>query len=105
VVGGSGLFALVIPVLIAPVFRRLSEALGANGPPSFAGAVLQGWVPPTLGALPLVVLIYALAVPQSLGRRRLLLTLAFALTVVASGLLLFALYGTLFSAAGAITTP
>ena len=100
VVGASGLFALVVPVLIAPMFRRLSESLGATGP-SAASSLLQSWVPAAVGSLPLVVLALALALPHPLMRRRVLILLAFALTVLASALLLFALYGTLFAAAGA----
>lgn len=104
IVGGSALFALVVPLFIAPIFRRLSESLGATGP-SFAASVLQGWVPVLLGFLPLGVVVVALAVPQPLMRRRVLLLIAFALTVLASALLLFALYGTLFSVAGGAAGP
>jgi hypothetical protein len=100
VVGGSGVLGLIIPALIAPMFRRLSESLGATGP-SLAAWVLQGWVPVSLAVLPLAVLALALAIPQPLMRRRMLLVLAFALTVVAAGALLVALYGTIFAMAGA----
>jgi hypothetical protein len=82
------------------MFRRLSESLGATGP-SLAAWVLQGWVPVSLAVLPLAVLALALAIPQPLMRRRMLLVLAFALTVVAAGALLVALYGTIFAMAGA----
>ncbi len=99
VVGVSGLFGLTVPLVVAPMFRRLSESLGATDT-SLASRVLQGWVPLALGLRPLVVLAAALLVPLSLMRRRVLLVLAFALTVVASGVLLFALYGTLFAVAG-----
>jgi len=104
VVAGSGAFGLLVPALVAPMFRRLSESLGATGP-SFASWVLQGWVPVSLAVLPLAVLTFALAVPQPLMRRRMLLLLAFALTVLAAAALLFALYGTLFSIAGAAAGP
>ena len=67
--------------------------------------MLQGWVPVLLGFLPLGVVVVALAVPQPLMRRRVLLLIAFALTVLASAVLLFALYGTLFSVAGAAAGP
>lgn len=100
VVAGSGVLGLIVPALIAPMFRRLSESLGATGP-SLAAWVLQGWVPVSLAVLPLAVLALALAVPQPLMRRRMLLVLAFALTVVAAGALLVALYGTIFAMAGA----
>jgi hypothetical protein len=99
-VGGSGVLGLIIPALIAPMFRRLSESLGATGP-SLAAWILQGWVPVSLAVLPLAVLALALAIPQPLMRRRMLLVLAFALTVVAAGALLVALYGTIFAMAGA----
>lgn len=102
VVGGSGLMSLTVPLLVVPVYRRLSESLGATGP-SFAGWALQGWVPPALGLLPLALVAYALAVRQPLMRRRMVLVLAFALTVLAGAVLLIALYGTLFGMAGAIT--
>ncbi|HSP20012.1 MAG TPA: hypothetical protein VLQ79_10875 [Myxococcaceae bacterium] len=104
VVGGSGAFGLLVPVLIAPMFRRLSDSLGSTGP-SLASWVLQGWVPASIAVLPLAVLACALAVPRSVMRRRLLLLLAFALTVFATAVLLFALYGTLFSLAGAAAGP
>ena len=100
VVAGSGVLGLIVPALIAPMFRRLSESLGATGP-SLAAWVLQGWVPGSLALLPLAVLVLALAIPQPLMRRRMLLVLAFALTVVAAGALLVALYGTIFAMAGA----
>jgi hypothetical protein len=100
VVAGSGAFGLLVPALIAPMFTRLSESLGATGS-SLASWVLHGWVPVSLAVLPLAVLAWALVVPQTVMRRRMLLLLAFALTVFATGALLFALYGTLFSLAGA----
>lgn len=100
VVAGSGGFGLLVPALIAPMFRRLSDSLGATGP-SLASWVLHGWAPVVLGLLPLAVLTCALAVPLGVMKRRLLLLLAFALTVIATAVLLFALYGTLFSVAGA----
>lgn len=100
VVAGSGAFALIVPAFIAPRFTRLSESLGATDP-SLASWVLHGWVPVSLAVLPLALLACALVVPQSVMRRRMLLLLAFALTIVAAGALLFALYGTLFSIAGA----
>jgi len=104
VVGGSAAFGVLVPLLVAPMFRRLSESLGATGP-SFARSVLQGWTPAALGLLPLLLVVWALAVPQRVGRRRALLLLAFAGTVVASGVMLFALYGTLFSLAGEAAGP
>jgi len=100
VVGASGLFALAVPVFIAPVFRHLAESLGVTGS-SLTSKLLQGWVPAVVGVLPLGVLGYALAVPQSLIRRRMFILLAFALTVLAGAILLVAFYGTLFATAGA----
>ena len=99
-VAASGLFALAVPLFIAPVFRHLSESLGVSGS-SLSSSLLQGWVPAVVGALPLGVLGFALAVPQSVMRRRILIVVAFALTVLAGVMLLFAFYGTLFAAAGA----
>ena len=99
-VAASGLVTLVLPLVVAPMFRRLSESLGAAAP-STAGSLLQGWMPVVVGLVPLALVVYALVIPQRLMRRRLILVLAFALTVLASALLLFALYGTLFSMAGA----
>jgi hypothetical protein len=96
----SGLVTLVMPLFVAPMFRRLSEALGSAAP-STAGTLLQGWIPVAVGLVPLALVLYALAVPQPVMRRRLILVVAFALTVLASALLLVALYGTLFSMAGA----
>lgn len=99
-VAASGLVTLVLPLVVAPMFRRLSESLGGAAP-STGGSLLQGWTPVAVGLVPLVLVVYALVVPQRLMRRRLILVLAFALTVLASALLLFALYGALFSMAGA----
>jgi len=104
VVGGSGLLSLLVPLLVVPIFRRLSESLGATAP-SLASSVLQGWTPVALGLFPLVLVAYALGVRQPLIRRRLLLVLAFAVTVLASAVLLIALYGTLFNMAGAPMGP
>jgi len=95
----SGLVTGVLPLFVAPMFRRLSESLGAAAP-STAGTLLQGWTPVAVGLVPAVLVVYALAVRQPVMRRRMVLVLAFALTVVASALLLVALYGTLFSMAG-----
>ena len=101
VVAGSGLVSLVVPLVVAPMFRRLSASVGA--PPDVWAGLLQGWVPLALGLSPLALVAWALGVRQTLGRRRLFLVLAFALTVLAGAISLFALYGTLFSMAGAPT--
>ena len=103
VVASSGLLSLAIPLAVGPAFRRLSDSLGAT--PAPAGLLLQGWIPLVVGLSPLGLMAFALVVPQPLGRRRLVLVLAFALTVLAGALFLFALYGTLFSVAGAPTGP
>ena len=97
----SGLVSLALPLAVAPMFRRLSGSIGA-GAPGGLGRVLQGWFPLVLA--PLAVVVYALAVRQPVARRRLLLVLAFILTVLAGGVFLVALYGTLFSMAGGATT-
>jgi hypothetical protein len=102
VVASSGLLSLAIPLAVGPAFRRLSDSLGATPPPA---GLLQGWIPLVVGLSPLGLMALALVVPQPLGRRRLMLVLAFALTVLAGALFLFALYGTLFSMAGAPTGP
>jgi hypothetical protein len=99
IVASSGLVSLVVPLALAPMFRRLAESVGA--PPGSSGGLLQGWIPVALGLAPLALVGWALGVRQSLGRRRLLLVLAFALTVLAGAVSLIALYGALFSMAGA----
>jgi hypothetical protein len=99
----SGLVSLALPLAIAPMFRRLSESLGAGASGGF-GRLLQGWPPLALGLAPLALVVYALAVRQPVGRRRLMLVLAFMLTVLAGGMFLVALYATLFSMAGAAGT-
>jgi len=101
-VAASALVSLVVPIVVAPMFGRLSESLGSP-PPSPGRWLLQGWVPVALGVGPLVLVGYALAVRQSIIRRRVLLVLAFALTVLAGVVFLFALCTTLFSIAGAPT--
>ena len=101
VVAGSGLLSLTLPLVVGPMFRRLSDSLGATAPA--AGILLQGWIPVVVGLSPLGLVAYALGVPQPLGRRRLVLVLAFALTVLAGAVFLFAIYGTLFAMAGAPT--
>jgi len=101
VVASSGLLSLVVPLTVAPMFRRLSESVGA--PPGSGGWLLQGWIPLALGLSPLALVAWALGVRQPIGRRRLPLVLAFALTVLAGAVSLFGLYGALFSMAGAPT--
>ena len=101
VVAGSGVLSLVVPLIIAPMFRRLSESVGA--PPGAGAGLLQGWIPLALGLSPLALVACALGVRQPLGRRRLFLVLAFALTVLAGAVSLIAVYGTLFSMAGGAT--
>jgi hypothetical protein len=96
VVVGSGLVSLVVPLVVAPMFRRLSESVGAPAP-----SLLQGWIPVALGLSPLALVAYALGVRQRLGRRRVFLVLAFALTVLAGAIFLVAFYGALFRMAGA----
>ncbi len=93
---------MVVPIVVGPMFGRLSESLGST-PPAPGRWLLQGWIPLALGVGPLVLVGYALAVRQSIVRRRVVLVLAFALTVLAGVVLLFALYATLFSMAGAPT--
>jgi hypothetical protein len=100
-VASSGVLSLVVPFTLAPMFRRLSESLGA--PPGTGVGLLQGWIPAVLGVAPLVLVGWALGVRQSLTRRRLILVVAFALTVLAGAVSLFALYGALFSMAAAPT--
>jgi len=100
VVASSGLLSLIVPLVVAPMFRRLSESVGAPPPGAW---LLQGWVPLALGLSPLALVAWALGVRQPLVRRRLILVLAFALTVLAGAISLFALYGALFSMAGATT--
>lgn len=84
------------------MFQRLSDSLGAP-PPSAARWLLQGWIPLAIGLGPLVLVAYAVGIRQSIARRRVVLVLAFALTVLAGAVFLFALYGTLFGMAGAPT--
>jgi hypothetical protein len=100
-VTSSGLLSGVVPLVLAQMFRCLSESLGA--PPGASVGLLQGWIPVTLGVAPLVLVVWALGVRQSIGRRRLLLVVAFALTVLAGAVSLLALYGALFSMAAAPT--
>ena len=101
VVASSGLVSLVVPLVVAPMFRRMSESVGAPLPT--AAWLLQGWVPLALGLSPLVLVAWALGVRQPLVRRRLILVLAFALTILAGAISLFALYGAIFSIAGSAT--
>jgi len=100
IVAASGAITLLFPLFIGPMFGRLASSLGATGP-SVGSWLLQGWVPLLLGVLPLTLVAYALVVPHPLLRRRLLLVIAFALTILASVVLLFAVYGALFAMAGA----
>jgi hypothetical protein len=84
------------------MFGRLSESLGTP-PPSPGRWLLRGWIPVAVGVGPLLLVGYALAVRQSIVRRRVMLVLAFALTVLAGAVFLVALYATLFGMAGAPT--
>ena len=95
-VSASGLFGLAFPLVVAPVFRRMGEQIGAT-PTGLGAVLLGGWVPVLLGVLPLGLLVVALAVRQGVGRRRLLLVLAFALTVVEAVVLLIGMYGLMFT--------
>ena len=92
----SGLFGLAFPLVVAPVFRRMSEQLAAR-PAGLAGILLGGWLPVILGLVPLGLLAVALAVRQTVGRRRLLLVLAFIFTVIEAVLLLLGMYGLMFT--------
>lgn len=101
-VAGSALASVAVPLVVGPMFQRLSDSLGAEAPP--AGRwLLQGWIPLVIGVGPLLLVAYAVGVRQSIVRRRVVLVLAFALTVLAGAVFLFALYATLFSMAGAPT--
>jgi len=101
VVASSGLLSLVVPLGVAPMFRKMSESVGA--PPSPVAWLLEGWVPLALGLAPLALVVWALGVRQSLVRRRVILVVAFALTVLAGAISLVALYGAIFSMAGGAT--
>ena len=92
----SGLFGLAFPLVVAPVFRRMSDQLAAR-PVGLAGILLGGWLPVILGLVPLGLLAVALAVRQTVGRRRLLLVLAFIFTVIEAVLLLLGMYGLMFT--------
>ena len=96
-VASSGLFGVAFPLLVAPLFRRMMEQLAAR-PAGLGGMLLGGWVPALLGLFPLGLVVVALAVRQSIGRRRLLLVLAFALTIVEAVVLLVGMYGLMFTA-------
>jgi hypothetical protein len=100
-VGVSGLFGLAFPLFIGPVFRRLADSMGVAQPTGFF-ALVQGWAPAFFGLLPLTMVAYAVFVPQSLGRRRLVLLAAFALTVLESVVLLVSVYASLFNAMGTV---
>jgi hypothetical protein len=95
-VTASGAFGLAFPLLVAPVFRRMTEQLHAT-PSALGGVLLGGWLPLLLGALPLGLVGLAVGMPQTLGRRRVLLVLAFALTVLEAAVLLAGMYGLMFT--------
>ena len=95
-VTASGAFGVAFPLLVAPVFRRMTDELHAT-PTSLGGFLLGGWLPVVLGVLPLGLVAVAVGVPQSLGHRRVVLVLAFALTVVEAVVLLVGMYGLMFA--------
>jgi hypothetical protein len=95
-VASSGLFGLAFPLFVAPVFRKMTEQMGAS-PIGLGAVLLGGWLPVLVGALPLALVVLALGVRQGLGRRRLLLGLAFLLTVVEALVLLIGMYGLYFT--------
>jgi hypothetical protein len=95
-VASSGLFGLAFPLFVAPVFRKMTEQMGAS-PIGLGAVLLGGWLPVLVGALPLALVVLALGVRQGLGRRRVLLGLAFVLTVVEALVLLIGMYGLYFN--------
>jgi hypothetical protein len=95
-VASSGLFGLAFPLFVAPVFRKMTEQMGAS-PIGLGAVLLGGWLPVLVGAFPLALVVLALGVRQGLGRRRLLLGLAFLLTVVEALVLLIGMYGLYFT--------
>jgi hypothetical protein len=101
-VAGSALASVAVPLVVGPMFQRLSESLAAEAP-SAGRWLLQGWIPLVIGVGPLLLVAYAVGVRQSIVRRRVVLVLAFALTVLAGAVFLLALYATLFSMAGTPT--
>jgi hypothetical protein len=100
VVVASGLGGVLFPVLVWPIVRQMSEALGT--PPSTGASLLRGWAPAIFGLPPLLLVGYALLVPQRLARRRIALVVAFVLTIVESAAFLIAMYATLFTAMGTV---
>lgn len=95
-VTASGLFGAAFPLLVAPTFQRMTTQIGA-APGSLGGLLLGGWAPMLLGGVPLAVIVIALGLRQSLARRRVLLVLAFALTVMEAAVLLIGMYGLMFT--------
>ena len=96
------LFCMQFPFVLAPIFAGLLADMGGPVPP-LTTLVLQPWLAPTLAVVPLLVLAAGLLMRLSIGRRRLLIVVAFVVGASIAGLCLAGLYAPIFSLAGRIT--
>jgi len=88
------LFALYI----GPRFQKLYEDFGSELP-ALTRLALMPWVPLLLGLIPALMVALALVVKTSLGVRRGLIVGAMFLSLSASGLCLYGIYGPIFALA------
>jgi hypothetical protein len=97
----GGLFCFQFPFLVGRSFKQMFAELG--GPlPTITQLGLTVWFPIVLGMIPMSVLALALFRKAPLGARRALIVGAFILSLVSSGLCLYAVYAPIFEIAGAI---
>ena len=102
-VGVGALFCIGFPFLIAPAFAAMFADFGTREAlPQLTRLGLTIWFPLMLGLNPASIAFYALSGHHTLGRRRLLIVVAFVLSLLASGLCLAAMYAPVFALAGKI---
>ena len=100
-VGLCVLFCFQFPLVMGPAYARMFTDFGSALPP-LTELGLTTWFPLMLGLNPASIAFYAVAGPHPMGRRRLLIVVAFGMGLVAVGVLIAAMYQPIFSIAGQI---
>jgi hypothetical protein len=97
----GSVFCLQFPFLAAPWFKKMFADLGGELP-GITHLGLTLWFPLILGFLPALALALAGAPRATLGIRRALILGAFFMSILSSGVCLYAMYAPIFALAGAI---
>lgn len=97
----AALFCFQFPFLTAPHFAKMFADFGGELP-DLTQLAMTTWFPLMLGLNPASIVFHALSGKHTLGRRRLLIVVAFVVGLIACGVCLVAMYAPVFAIAGRI---